>query len=72
VAAGINGLYRFGDAVARRIISEAIFDGHRLAHESMRKIPASRSHTGVTEQSWHRRSPAGTATERTRHAYLQG
>ena len=32
-AAGISGLYRIGDAVAPRLISEAIFDGHRLARE---------------------------------------
>jgi dimethylamine/trimethylamine dehydrogenase len=32
-AAGIAGLYRIGDAVAPRMISEAIFDGHRLARE---------------------------------------
>src|SRR5689334_13577584 len=32
-AAGISGLYRVGDAVAPRMISEAIFDGHRLARE---------------------------------------
>jgi len=31
--AGIGGLYRIGDAVAPRMISEAIFDGHRLARE---------------------------------------
>jgi dimethylamine/trimethylamine dehydrogenase len=32
-AAGISGLYRIGDAIAPRMISEAIFDGHRLARE---------------------------------------
>jgi len=32
-AAGIGGLYRIGDAVAPRMISEAIFDGHRLARD---------------------------------------
>lgn len=32
-AAGISALYRIGDAVAPRMISEAIFDGHRLARE---------------------------------------
>ncbi len=32
-AAGIGGLYRIGDALAPRMISEAIFDGHRLARE---------------------------------------
>jgi dimethylamine/trimethylamine dehydrogenase len=32
-AAGIRGLYRIGDALAPRLISEAIFDGHRLARE---------------------------------------
>jgi dimethylamine/trimethylamine dehydrogenase len=32
-AAGIGGLYQIGDAVAPRMISEAVFDGHRLARE---------------------------------------
>lgn len=32
-AAGISGLYCIGDAVAPRMVSEAIFDGHRLARE---------------------------------------
>jgi dimethylamine/trimethylamine dehydrogenase len=32
-AAGIEAVYRIGDAVAPRMISEAIFDGHRLARE---------------------------------------
>jgi dimethylamine/trimethylamine dehydrogenase len=32
-AAGIEGVYRIGDCVAPRMISEAIFDGHRLARE---------------------------------------
>ena len=31
-AAGIS-LYRIGDALAPRLISEAVFDGHRLAME---------------------------------------
>jgi len=39
-AAGISGLYRIGDAVAPRMISEAIFDGHRLAREIDGKDPA--------------------------------
>jgi dimethylamine/trimethylamine dehydrogenase len=30
---GIEAVYRIGDCVAPRIISEAIFDGHRLARE---------------------------------------
>jgi dimethylamine/trimethylamine dehydrogenase len=38
-AAGIGGLYRIGDAVAPRMISEAIFDGHRLAREIEEKNP---------------------------------
>jgi dimethylamine/trimethylamine dehydrogenase len=38
-AAGIRGLYRIGDAVAPRMISEAIFDGHRLAREIDEKDP---------------------------------
>ena len=38
-AAGIGGLYRIGDAVAPRMISEAIFDGHRLAREIDQKDP---------------------------------
>ncbi len=32
-AAGIGAVYRIGDCVAPRMISEAIFDGHRLARE---------------------------------------
>jgi dimethylamine/trimethylamine dehydrogenase len=38
-AAGISALYRIGDAVAPRMISEAIFDGHRLAREIDGKDP---------------------------------
>jgi dimethylamine/trimethylamine dehydrogenase len=36
---GIEGLYCIGDAVAPRMISEAIFDGHRLAREIDEKEP---------------------------------
>lgn len=32
-AAGIEAVYRIGDAVAPRFISEAVFDGHRMARE---------------------------------------
>jgi dimethylamine/trimethylamine dehydrogenase len=32
-AAGIESAYRIGDCVAPRMISEAIFDGHRMARE---------------------------------------
>jgi dimethylamine/trimethylamine dehydrogenase len=39
-AAGISGLYRIGDAVAPRMISEAVFDGHRLAREIDSQDPA--------------------------------
>lgn len=39
-AAGIQAVYRIGDAVAPRMISEAIFDGHRLAREIDRPDPA--------------------------------
>jgi dimethylamine/trimethylamine dehydrogenase len=39
-AAGISRLYRIGDAVAPRMISEAIFDGHRLAREIDQDHPA--------------------------------
>ena len=39
-AAGISGLYRIGDVVAPRMISEAIFDGHRLAREIDQDDPA--------------------------------
>jgi dimethylamine/trimethylamine dehydrogenase len=39
-AAGISGLYRIGDAVAPRMISESVFDGHRLAREIDAKDPA--------------------------------
>jgi dimethylamine/trimethylamine dehydrogenase len=38
-AAGIGGLYRIGDAVAPRMVSEAIFDGHRLAREIDKNDP---------------------------------
>ena len=31
--AGIQAAYLIGDAVAPRMISEAVFDGHRLARE---------------------------------------
>src|SRR5258708_28985209 len=40
VTAGITGLYHIGDAVAPRMISEAIFDGHRLAREIHQEDPA--------------------------------
>jgi dimethylamine/trimethylamine dehydrogenase len=39
-AAGIDGVYRIGDAVAPRMISEVIFDGHRLAREIDSPNPA--------------------------------
>jgi dimethylamine/trimethylamine dehydrogenase len=39
-AAGIVAVYRIGDCVAPRMISEAIFDGHRLAREIDRPDPA--------------------------------
>lgn len=39
-AAGISALYRIGDAVAPRMISEAIFDGHRLARDIDQEDPA--------------------------------
>ena len=39
-AAGIVGLYRIGDAVAPRLVSEAVFDGHRLAMEIDTPDPA--------------------------------
>jgi dimethylamine/trimethylamine dehydrogenase len=32
-AGGITAVFRIGDAVAPRFISEAVFDGHRLARE---------------------------------------
>jgi dimethylamine/trimethylamine dehydrogenase len=32
-AAGIRGVHRIGDCVAPRMISEAVFEGHRLARE---------------------------------------
>ncbi len=38
--AGIRGLYRIGDAVAPRMTSEAVFDGHRLAMEIDSSDPA--------------------------------
>jgi dimethylamine/trimethylamine dehydrogenase len=39
-AGGIEALYRIGDCVAPRMISEAIFDGHRLAREIDSADPA--------------------------------
>jgi hypothetical protein len=39
-AAGISGLYRIGYAVPPRMISGAIFDGHRLAQEINQEDPA--------------------------------
>jgi len=38
--AGIGAVYRIGDALAPRMISEAIFDGHRLGREIDRPDPA--------------------------------
>lgn len=51
-AAGIGALYRIGDAVAPRLLPEAIFDGHRLAREIDSPDPATplpylREHTGL-------------------------
>jgi dimethylamine/trimethylamine dehydrogenase len=37
---GVEAVYRIGDCVAPRIISEAIFDGHRLAREIDREDPS--------------------------------
>jgi dimethylamine/trimethylamine dehydrogenase len=50
-AAGIGAVHRIGDAVAPRMLSEAIFDGHRLAREIDTPDPATplpyrREHTG--------------------------
>jgi dimethylamine/trimethylamine dehydrogenase len=39
-AAGIEAVHRIGDCVAPRMISEAIFDGHRLAREIDSADPA--------------------------------
>jgi dimethylamine/trimethylamine dehydrogenase len=39
-AAGIDALHRIGDAVAPRLLSEAVFDGHRLAREIDTADPA--------------------------------
>jgi dimethylamine/trimethylamine dehydrogenase len=39
-AAGIGALHRIGDAVAPRLLSEAVFDGHRLAREIDTADPA--------------------------------
>src|SRR5262249_1210627 len=39
-AAGIGAVHRIGDAVAPRMLSEAIFDGHRLAREIDAPDPA--------------------------------
>jgi dimethylamine/trimethylamine dehydrogenase len=39
-AAGVKGVYRIGDCVSPRQLSEAIFDGHRLAREIDSPNPA--------------------------------
>jgi dimethylamine/trimethylamine dehydrogenase len=39
-AAGIGAVHRIGDAVAPRLLSETIFDGHRLAREIDSPDPA--------------------------------
>ena len=39
-AEGIEGVFRIGDCVAPRFISEAVFDGHRLAREIDSENPA--------------------------------
>jgi dimethylamine/trimethylamine dehydrogenase len=39
-AAGISAVYRIGDAVAPRLLSEAVFDGHRLGREIDSPDPA--------------------------------
>ena len=39
-AAGIRAVYRAGDAVAPRLLSEVVFDGHRLAREIDSPDPA--------------------------------
>ena len=39
-AAGIGAVHRIGDAVAPRLLSEAVFDGHRLAREIDSPDPA--------------------------------
>jgi dimethylamine/trimethylamine dehydrogenase len=39
-AAGISAVYRTGDAVAPRLLSEAVFDGHRLGREIDSPDPA--------------------------------
>ena len=40
-AAGISAIHLIGDAVAPRMPSEAVFDGHRLPGRSRRPIPTS-------------------------------
>jgi dimethylamine/trimethylamine dehydrogenase len=50
--AGIEAVYRIGDAVAPRMLSEVIFDGHRLAREidqpdPARPLPYLREQAGV-------------------------
>ena len=42
-ASGIEAVYRIGDCVAPRMISEAIFDGHRLAREIDGDDPSDRA-----------------------------
>ena len=39
-AEGVEAVYRIGDCLAPRVISEAIFDGHRLAREIDSENPA--------------------------------
>jgi dimethylamine/trimethylamine dehydrogenase len=53
--AGIQAVHVIGDAVAPRIVSEAIFDGHRLAREIDRPDPS--------EPAPYRREPPDLASE---------
>jgi dimethylamine/trimethylamine dehydrogenase len=39
-AEGVEAVFRIGDCVAPRLISEAVFDGHRLAREIDSENPA--------------------------------
>ncbi len=62
-AAGIGGLYRIGDAVAPRMISEAIFDGHRLAREIDENNPRpASSSTGGNDQALGKRACSISST----------
>ena len=65
-AAGIEAVYRIGDCVAPRMISEAIFDGHRLAREIDGPTPRIRSRT--TASAGFLPEPGSDAPDKSRTA----